>query len=440
MVIATLMCVAAGVALYFLMERKGLLRIGIFIAATVLIINPLVYTVGVNIAKADATTFNEYWNGYEAAADFHEVTCTKNGPCVREYACDPYVVPVTKTRSVSDGKGGTRTESYVENETRYESCPYSKQETTYRVHTTLGDSHTIAANVMTGPAWRSGVNIPGGQVTSPPERWLQVKERIDAGRPGPVTEVNTYTNFILASTQTLFKKYEGEIDSLLSVGLLPVPASGVTDLYHAAKGYNVAGALPADKAAGYIEDVSYLGGAVGSDLHGDLHVVFVPNDVMLGPDNYSAALMAYWQSDLLGRNAISKNAIIVVMGVDDNSVTWARAFTGMPVGNEALLMQIQNTLKGESLEKTLLGRPSIDLASETIKHTDGTLESLLWGSNTFERVSMSGDGDESAGFGYLMSDVQVGGWAYVFIAFFNVMFAVGVLVVLARVSLSPSDR
>lgn len=426
LMIATFVCVAAAVALYFLMGRN-ILRAGIFAGVTILIINPLTYTLGVNIAKADATTFNEYWNGYESAANFREITCTKDGPCVHEYDCDPYMVPVTKTRTVSDGNGGTKTETYVEMETRYHDCPYSAQETTYTVSTTLDDTYTIADSVMTGPAWQAGRSIPGGQVTAPPERWLQVKQRIDAGIPGPATEVNTYTNYILASSQTLFRKYEGEIDSLRAANMLPVPASGVTDLYHAAKVYNVSEALPADRVVPYTEDVAYLNGAMGSDLHGDLHVVFVPEDVMLGPDNYSAALMGYWQSDLLGKNAISKNAVIVVLGVDKSSVEWARAYTGMPLGNEALLLQIQSDLKGALLDENLLGRPSIDLASEEIKHTEGALESLLWGANAFERVSMSGDGNESAGFGYLMDDVEISAGAYFLIGFFNLLLAAGII-------------
>lgn len=437
LIVATLVGLAVAAALYFLVDA-GLIATTVFAGVCLLILNPVAYSIGMNIARTDATTFNEYWSGWEKTAELREVECTRDGPCVHEYQCDPYSVPVTKTRSVPDGRGGVTTEVYIEIETHYHACPYSTQETSYYVTDTMGSTHTVAGNLMTGTPWRSGKPIPGGQVTAIPARWLEVKERLEAGEPGPVTSVHQYTNYILASQQTLFRKYEGNIETLLTESLLPTPVRGVVDLYHAQKLYNVGGVLTPAQMTRLTKDVAYLNGAVGGDLHGDVHVVMVPKDIMMGPDTYSQSLMAYWQSKSLGRDAISKNAIIVILGVDKskNAVDWARAFTGMPVGNEAMLQQIQSDMRGARLDKDLIGRPTFDHATEQIKHTNGALESILWGPNEFSRVSMSGDGNEGAGFGYLVNDIEVSTSAYVTIGVVNfflmVLVGVGVVAVTNR--------
>lgn len=435
--IAAVVSIALAVAAKFLVGRSWL-QAGAFAAATALLINPLTYVIGMQIAKQDAVTFREYWNGYEAAADTENITCTRDGSCRNEYNCDPYTVLVTKTRSVSDGKGGTKTETYTETETRYHRCPYSTQETTYTVSTTLGDTYTIASHLMTGPQWRERA-IPGGQVTTAPARWQQVADRIAAGAPGPVTEVNTYENYILASSLTLFQKYEGDIETLTAANLLPTPARGVTDLYHATKAYNVAGAVEDSKMATYATDVAYLNGAVGDDLHGDVHVVFVPSKIEAGPDNYTNALQAYWQSDAMGKDAISKNAIVIVMGVNNTKIEWARSFTGMPVGNEALMTQFQTDLRDVRLTNDLIGRPTLNLKGGQIKHTDGIIENMLWGKNAFVRVSMSGDGVEGAGFDYLKSDIQISSGTYWGIAIVNLILVAGLAVGLSMWANSTTE-
>ena len=402
-------------------------------------VSPLVYSVGSEIAKDSASTFNEYWNGFETAAVKDTRECTRDGSCRHEYDCDPYTVTVTKHRTVSDGKGGTKSESYQDTETRYHDCPYSKQETTYTVESTIG-SFTLASNVMTGEPFRWGKNIPGGQ-QGDPANWTEAKKRIDAGKPGPVTSVNEYKNYILASQESLFSDFSDNIDALKAKNLLPVPSVGVHDLYHATKAYKV-GDANVPLYGNYIKDLSYLNGAVGDDLHGDLHVVFVPADIEGGKDDYMNSLKAYWQAKEHGRNAISKNSIIVLIGAsaDGKTVEWAKATTGMPLGNEYLLTQIASDLKDKPMDENLLGRPSFNVQTEQVVSSDGVLEGILWGNNKFERVSMTANDVEDAGsgFSYLRDEMKPSGWAVFWMGvvnFFACAFVIvaGVLLIINNV-------
>lgn len=390
-------------------------------------LNPLTYHVGTEIAKDQATTFNEYWNGFETEAVRDDTACYRDGNCRHTYDCDPYTVTVTKFRSVPDGKGGTTQESYPDTETRYHSCPVSKQETDFIVRSTV-DDYTVAANVMTGDQFRWERSIPGGKVTEAPVAWTDAKNRVEAGRPGPVTAVKNYKNYILASQDTLFKAYSDKIDDFKAKGLLPAPSKGVHGLYHANKAYTVGGAnVPLFND--YRTDVEYLNGAVGDDLHGDLHVVFVPENIEGGKDDYLNTLTAYWQSKEHKRDAISKNAIIVVIGVngDGKSVAWARATTGMPLGNEAMLTQIGSDLKDKPLDANLIGRPTMNLGDGKLVHSSGELEKILWGDHAFTRVSMSGseEDDEGSGFSYLRDELKPSGWEVFWIGFVNVLIAGG---------------
>lgn len=391
-------------------------------------VNPLTYHVGSEVAKDQASTFNEYWSGYETAAIKNVRACDYNGSCYHTFDCDPYLVPVPVT--TTDSKGNTTTTIVME--TRYNSCPYSTQETSYYVSSTVDKKNpfVVGANLMTGPAYRPAERqIPGGQ-QGDPALWTEAKARIDAGQPGPVTVVKDYKNYILASQDTLFNAYSDRIEDLKSKNLLPAPSSGVFALYQATKAYKV-GNANVPLFGDYATDVSYLNGAVGKDLQGDLHVVFAPEDIEGGKDDYSNAVLAYWQSKELGKNAISKNAIIVVIGAstDGKKVAWAKAMTGMPVGNEHLMQQISSELKDKPLDKDLLGRPSFDVATKSVKSSNGTLEGMLWGINKFERISMTSNNedDKGPGFAYLRDQLKPSGWEIFWIGFVNVLIAGAVL-------------
>lgn len=383
-------------------------------------VNPLTYHVGSEISKTQASTFNEYWNGYETAAMKSVRECDYNGSCHHTYSCDPYTVPVTST----DSKGKVT----VTYETRWNSCPVSTQETSYYIHSTIDKKNpfVVASNLMTGPEYRAHERmIPGGR-QGDPALWTEAKERIDSGKPGPVTVVKDYQNYILASQGDLFDNYSDRIEDLKEDNLLPAPSSGVHSLYQANKAYKV-GNANVPLFGDYITDVSYLNGAIGNELYGDLHVVFAPEDIEGGKDDYANAVLAYWQAEELKRNAISKNSIIVVIGAskDGQKVSWAKAMTGMPIGNEGLLVQIASDLKDKPLDKNLLGRPSFDITSKSIRHSEGVLENMLWGVNKFDRVSMTAndDDDKGAGFSYLRDQLKPSGWEMFWISFVNILVA-----------------
>ena len=83
--------------------------------------------------------------------------------------------------------------------------------------------------------------------------------------------------------------------------------------------------------------------ALGSTLQGDLHLVIVDAKKISDPDNYSNALVAYWLSPKFGKDALSKNGIVVVLGTSDGKTvdyTYAAGadlLTGQTVGHNQSL-------------------------------------------------------------------------------------------------------
>lgn len=396
-----------------------------------------VYAISTAIAKNSDQTFNEYWNGFETATSLNSTTCYRDGSCSNTYSCDPYTVVEIEYYTDSEGKSQSRTVT----RTKYHSCPYSNEETSYHVDTTLG-SYTIGANLMTGTPFRLGTSIPQGQVLSAPAFWTEAKARVDSGKPGPVAKVSTYKNYILASESTVFKRYSNKIEEFRASGLLPNPTAGISGFYDAPKAYFVGVDTKQVDTVEYSKDVAALSAGFGTFLQGDLHVVFVDTKAVGDPTDYGNSLMAYWQSHELGKNALAKNTMVVIIGVETYKapavvtevtpdvsllpvpssevpvvtepviadgtgvVAWAKAYTGMPMGNESLITEVERKLKGEFLDENLIGEPSYDLKTETMVKSDGVLENLLFGSNQFERVSMSAlDADDSgSGFGYLSDE------------------------------------
>lgn len=442
MVIFYIILAVAVIGGGIILSKAGMLNLTVFVgAALVALILPLpVHAATMALAKSDQETFHEYFNGFETGTSQNSTVCYKNGSCLHTYSCDPHQVPTTETYTGSDGKTHTRSTT----KTVYDSCPYSTQETSFYVSTTLGE-YTVASHLMTGHPYRFLTAIPGGQVTHAPAEWTAVKARVAAGKPNGVTKVSNYKNYILASESSVFKRYSGAIDSLNKKNLLPAPSAGVTGMYGANKAYFVGNLGKLDKSM-LTRQMQNLDGAVGTELRGDVHVVFVNSaQVKMSHEDYGNALLAYWQSKQFGRNAIAKNTIILVVGVtpatgasaastvvsDPTATTapavvsntpaeapqpaikkgtptvdWAKAFTGMPVGNEGLLNQFATDLPGTAIDKNFIGKPTFNIKTQTVVHTDGVVESMLYGENKFVRVSMSGNdkGDNGSGFKYLSNE------------------------------------
>ena len=332
--------------------------IGAVVVTAVVI--PTVTVVGVKQARASTVSYNEYWNGWEETANTAQTNCTRDGACRHTYQCDPYPYTVhytervqtgTKTVRHSSGTGKnktsyTTTEPVYKNvsktrvETRYHSCPYSKVEYTYTVSTTLGDTYTLGDHWLPkNPQefrYRAFTAVPSRIPSGVPAKWQAAHDRLRAGQPGGVTKVMKYDNYVLASQTTLLRKYSAAIADFQRKNLMPNPSKGIVDPYLANKVYFV-GPTPANAAA-WQEALMRANGKIGAERRGDLHLVLVTDPRITNPDAYTLAVQARFQDPSLGKDALSKNGIVVVAGSTDagKSVGWARLFTGMPMGNERL--------------------------------------------------------------------------------------------------------
>lgn len=360
-----------------------------------------VYSITAAIAKENDQTFYEYWNGSESATSTSAITCTRDGSCKHSYACDPYTVIEMET--YTDDKGNSQTRPVTK--TKYHDCPYSTQETDFIITTTIG-TFIAGDSLMTGEEFRPNTAIPGGRQTAP-TAWVEAKNRIDSGNPSGVTAPHKYKNFILSADSTLFKNYSDRIDSLLGEGLLPTPAANVHSLYKANKAYIVGNTNV--NAESMNAQLTQLNGLVGAKMHGDMHIVFVEAERAGDPTDYTNALKAHWSSEAVGKNAIAKNTLTLVVGVTQEEgkpvVDWAKGFTGMPVGNEGLIQEFSN-LKGETIDGVFIGSPQYVPASDEYVLSNGKVENMVTGTHKFARVSMSASDkdDNGGGFSYLAED------------------------------------
>lgn len=369
------------------------------------IAGPLTWTISTAIMKADKETYQEFWGGYEVATSFSVQPCEKNGYCQNEYNCDAYIY--TWTTYSTDSKGNTTSTTHTE--TRYHQCPYSSEETTYRIETSFGT--TTVGTYMTGPEYRPHErSIPGGQVTEPPAIWTAAKNRIDSGQPGAAFKQNSYRNLLHASESTILKQYSEDIEIYKGEGLLPAIGKDLHDIYRMDKAqFPEVSRITPDLQKELSKDAMQLSAGLGSELQGDLRVVFVDElDVRSGDaEKYGLTLMAYWQSKEMGKFAVPKNAVVVIVGVGGTKnapvADWVRAYTGMPVGNEQLTADIQSKLVDQPIDGNFLGSPTLKPGADELTRTDGKLESSLFGAHKFERVSMSGkdESDIGTGFEYL---------------------------------------
>lgn len=334
--------VAAGLKIFGVFTLKALAPI---LAASTLVFAPVTFTVGTNVAKADLTNYNEWWNGKEKKAWVEITTCTPDGPCVHEYDCDPYQVPVTKTRSVSDGKGGTTTETYVDWETRWHECPYVSQEYSYYVSDTMDETYSFGSHLFPADPqthlWRASHRSLPSVAAGVPDAWAAAKARIDGGKPEGTTKRHTYKNYVLAAQETVYRKYSDAIGQYLKDDLLPKLSSALTaSPYFADKVYFVGS--PQVERAAWQSEIQKFNGDFGGERQGDLHLVIVNAERVPDGDSYNNALEAYWQDKALGKDTLSKNGVVLIVGVQGNQVKWTNGFTGMPEGNEAVLQAFRS--------------------------------------------------------------------------------------------------
>jgi hypothetical protein len=430
-----LLCIGAGGAVYgitrlihsdYKLTGKEFL-IGVPI---VLVVTFLTSFIGYKVAYSNTVTYHEYWGGYEVQAQELTTTCSEDGPCVNEYACDYYWVTVVDQAAYTD-TNHVYHPAVTHQEERHHECPYTNHEYTFDINTTLG-VYTIASGWVAQDAnsdrWDSGVSVPGDIPRGVPSFWLAAKARIAAGDPGPVTAQRDYTNYILASQQTLLHTYSPSIANYQRANLLPDINHSLIDPYYLNRAYFV-GVSGVDQSA-WQAALNKFDAAFGADLQGNLYVVVVNSDAVnkVGdPDDYAMALTAYWERPGLDKFQISKNGVIVVLGTKDGkTVDWARATTGMPNGNEVMLRQIENQMPGTALTAdAVLGSPTASISVVkgkdvvTVHHTHGALESIMWGPNKFARVHMGS-------FQYLSGEIQPSSGQYAVIYVIMFVLSMGI--------------
>jgi hypothetical protein len=433
--IAIMAAGAGGFLIKFLLDRNGgeleitTKEFVVGMALISMVLAPLSGKIGTEMAKKNMLTYQEYWNGWETGVRWEKITCTKDGPCKWEYDCDPYLCnphPCNCTCTSRDSSGNCTSESCSTcYDTCYHDCPYCSEEWSFFVSSTLQE-FVIAENRLPdnpdSKRWDRSERVPRSVVeragTGIPEFWSDVRSRIGANAPGAVTVTRPYDNYVLASERTILKQYSGAIARLDSLKLLPKIQDRIYDFYNADKAYFV-GYRPADPIR-WRDALARFNAAFGIELNGDLHLVLtrVPS-IDPNPDEYALALKAYWQdSRIFGRRALSKNAVVVIVGVSpENRVLWSRATTGMPLGNELMLATLRDGLKGVLVDPdSLLGNVGGDLRSGrgavVTTHGAGAIERIVWGMNNpqtrFDRVSMGGnDPKGGGGFAYLEDEMQL---------------------------------
>jgi len=416
---ATLVVLLGLMAKYWLDHQQSSYRVNhseVGVAAVVLLalMVPLSAWLGTKLAIKSQVSFNENWGGFEIATDWVKTPCYRDGPCRWTYQGDPYQYVWYTDDDVTDSKGRTRTVHTRHEETRYHAIPYVTEEWTFVVRTTLGDYVIADRNLPSNPdayRYRAWVPVPGDIPRGIPEFWTAAKQRVDSGNPGPVTARRSYDNYILASQNTILKRYSGDIASYEKNGLLPeLSHDPIYNFYYADRVFLEGVRASEDWQAA----INRFDACFGSTRQGDLYLVIVDANKISDPDNYNNALTAYWTSSKFGKDALSKNGVVVVLGsLDGKTVAWARASTGMPEGNESMLLDVQNNLKGVPLNvASILGAPTVDLSTHQWRHTNSALEKILWGEHAFTRVHMGGakDGQSSTGYAYLLREVEPSGW------------------------------
>jgi hypothetical protein len=419
-VLSTTASLIAGVGVKLVLDRLPRasqitwVELAIGMAIIGIVVAPLASWIGWTTAVGNALSFREYWNGWELEAVEEIVPCEVNGPCRYEYACH--------CREVCSS--AVRDDDCIAWKQECDDCPYFEFERNLYVRTTVGDRPI---------AWLAPEDYVARQITSTlpfgfgprdyatPQFWLDCQTRVERGRPGPVTIRARYDNYILASGGTILRQHSSMVDQYRRAGLLPPIQHAIYDHYYADK-VSFVGWEAEDEGA-WQAALMHLNAVLGADLQGDLHLVIVQDPAAaINPDAYILALKAYWQDpDVWGDNCLSKNAIVVAIGTTDGeTVAWARAQTGMPLGNEQMVVAIRSRLKGIALTpERVIGRVRgafyvrEEDGERVVRATgeSGALRRVLWGfddpATRFARVSMSGDDPEDLGGGFLYLDSEI---------------------------------
>lgn len=427
------MGVLAGLTLYGYKNRTLSLVLTVVITALVSVFGlgtGAAYHIGLSAAQTGAVSgYHQFLNGSLVSADVNVTHCDRDGSCVHEdNYCDSYTDIETETYTDANGKTQTRTKLV----TKYHSCPQMTEEYTYTVADNFGNRYTIANHIFAeNPTqWRSkGVDMSGsGSVPrGVPPRWQQFKTDIDAGDADPVTVPNTYSNYVLGSEATILKASSQDIKQLQKAKLLPLHTANMNkdpihDDFNADKVSFVGMSAPAN-AATWQQALMRFNAALGMRLQGDMHLVVLKASSLpsnISEESYLNALKAYWLNDL-GKNALAKNGIMLVLGLDETGakIQWAKAATGMPVGNNEMVQGLQNELEGVSFDPDkLFGNTKASIVESNGKKKptytigEGIIPQVVMVDFPFKRACMgckSAEDKGQQGFIYLQTEIPLAG-------------------------------
>lgn len=393
------------------------------------------YPIALHIAQASAVGgYHQFLNGSVVSADSQAYTCTRDGICDHTYLCDPYLVPITTY--YTDGKGHTHSETtWV---TRYHSCPYATQEYTYTLSDSLGTTYTIASHIFAAnpQQWRPGSGLPDVP-RGIPAAWQQAKDHLSTGNADPVTVPSTYNNYILASEKTILRVSSDDINLLKSKSLLPDHTQDlqnpIHDIFRANKVSFVGGPTVSNQAA-WQNALMHFDAALGMQKQGDMHLVVIKASALpasVSPEDYANALKAYWLNNL-GKYALAKNGIMLVLAVNDSgsTIVWSRAATGMPIGNGAMLEALGTELTGKPFTvDTVFGNTTARISTMGGKlkpvYTlgSGLVPQIVMVRFPFQRACMGCTGANEVGeqgFVNLSTEIPLGGWGTFWAIFVDV--------------------
>lgn len=312
-------------------------------------------------------SYQSFQNGFEVEAKSYSVKCEMNGDCKHTYRCKPR----TTMQTTYAGNGNY----FTTPKRRYQKCPYTQQETTFTVETTFGET-VYGKNIPIGVPFEKDTVIPEEFTLQPPKPWIEAQQRLEKGEPRGVTEVKE-TTIPPQIDKSLETQYAADVDALNAKNLLPDMPDGTFGAYYAEKAH----VIEHEPQHHFLRDIEHINGALAIENKDiEVHAVFIGDSADVDPDTYTNALLSYWQSDAFEKNKLPNNALVIVIGVneDTETVTWARVGGNAIEDNTAITEAFQEQLPEKPMDDNLFGRPSYNLETGTVEHSDGIVENILW--------------------------------------------------------------
>ncbi len=439
------------------------------LAVFALVVAPTVVFVGNQISVAEALRYEEFYNGVETRALEHKTVCqagtsgstasSGRSNCAYEYNTGQsytYWDTCPETRTTIDSKGNAQTETvYVPcTQTAYIYAPYATLEFRYEIVDSLDGSYRFSPVYLEqNPKMYADKAIPTDLPRGAPAEWVDAKSRLDAGDPRAVTRMFGYDNYILAAKDDMLLPFSQDVERYKAEGILPDHTANIKG--NPMTGFNASFAhkvsfvgVGVSNESAWQESLMGFNAALGSKYRGDLHMVLIDSARVDEPVTYLNAVKAYWLGEEFGRRAIAKNAIIVVVGVQDNKVQWAQATTGMPFGNEIMAEGIKAHLVGVSVDpNTVIGNPRTIVTpasgsgeddTVTLEKSDkmGVLEEVVLHTFPFKRACMGCQDDEGEiGYDNLVAKVQPPLWQLTIMVTIVALLSIGWWIFVGRSTL-----